>query len=94
MGLIYQMIPFNFPYWLVFKSGFPSLAAGNTLMVRNSDSTPQCGLELEKNFLEAGFEEGVYQNIQFSFIFKSIIILNLNFYCVYIIGLNKSYKFS
>lgn len=36
LGSIYLMVPFNFPFWLTFKSGVPMLAAGNTVLMRGS----------------------------------------------------------
>lgn len=50
------MIPFNFPFWLTLKSAVPMLAAGNTVLLRNSDSTPILADELEKVFVEAGYD--------------------------------------
>lgn len=44
------MIPFNFPLWLTFKSGLPMLAAGNTIICRNSDSSPRLAQAIEELF--------------------------------------------
>ena len=56
IGVIYQITPFNFPFWLCFKSGIPTLALGNSILHKNSHSTPIMGLALEELFKEAGYE--------------------------------------
>lgn len=43
MGVVYSIVPFNFPFYLAFKGGLPNLLLGNVLLSRNSDSTPLLG---------------------------------------------------
>lgn len=43
MGVVYYIIPFNFPFFLAFKGGLPNLLLGNTILARNSDNTPLLG---------------------------------------------------
>ena len=50
LGTIYMISPFNFPFWLIFKGIIPILAAGNSALVRVSDSTPLTGLAAEELF--------------------------------------------
>ena len=56
------MIPFNYPIWLVFKSCIPSLALGNSIIMRPSDCSPLTGLAMEELFRfgviirEAGYD--------------------------------------
>jgi acyl-CoA reductase-like NAD-dependent aldehyde dehydrogenase len=45
--VIYLLVPFNFPLWLTFKGGIPNLYLGNSLLMRNSDSTPQLAEKIE-----------------------------------------------
>lgn len=54
------MIPFNYPFWLTFKAGIPILAAGNTILMRNSDSTPILAEELERLFKISGFDNNEF----------------------------------
>jgi succinate-semialdehyde dehydrogenase/glutarate-semialdehyde dehydrogenase len=63
LGLLYVIVPFNFPFWLTFKSCIPNLALGNTVLIRNSDSTPRLGKLLEDLFVSSGFDKGEFQNI-------------------------------
>jgi succinate-semialdehyde dehydrogenase/glutarate-semialdehyde dehydrogenase len=43
MGVVYNIIPFNFPFFLAFKGALPNLLLGNAILARNSDSTPLLG---------------------------------------------------
>lgn len=63
LGVIYQIVPFNFPIWLTIKGGLPSILLGNTIIHRNSDTTPMCGIAMEELFNEAGYESGEFQNV-------------------------------
>lgn len=61
LGIVGSIMPWNFPYWQGMRFAAPSLIAGNTIIMKPSSVTAQCGLELEKAFAEAGFPEGVFQ---------------------------------
>ena len=63
VGPILDIVPWNFPFWMPFKSLLPPLILGNPILLKHSPSTPQCGEALEKIFREAGFEEGEFQNL-------------------------------
>lgn len=58
IGIVYNLVPFNFPLYLNVKGGLPSLLIGNTLMVRNADSCPNLGILLEETMEKAGFNNG------------------------------------
>lgn len=70
--MLYQ--PWNFPMWLVFKTVIPQLVVGNTVLVKNASNTPLSGIELEKVFLEAGFDEGIYQYFPINYKDSEVII--------------------
>jgi succinate-semialdehyde dehydrogenase/glutarate-semialdehyde dehydrogenase len=61
LGPLVLVQPWNFPFWLPFKTVIPQLVVGNTVLVKNASNTPQCGQKLQEVFEKAGFEEGVYQ---------------------------------
>jgi len=63
LGVILGVMPWNFPYWQVFRFAIPAIIAGNTVVVKHASNVAGCGKLLEKLFLEAGFSEGVYQNL-------------------------------
>lgn len=62
-GTIGSIMPWNFPYWQALRFAAPSLIAGNTLILKPASPTIQCGIEIEKMFLEAGFSEGIFQTV-------------------------------
>jgi succinate-semialdehyde dehydrogenase/glutarate-semialdehyde dehydrogenase len=58
LGVIYYIVPFNFPFYLNFKGGLPNLLLGNCLLMRNADSTPYLGELIEKLMIQAGYDSG------------------------------------
>lgn len=63
LGIVASIMPWNFPYWQALRFAAPCLMAGNTIVMKPSSATLQCGLELEKAFSETGFPEGAFQTI-------------------------------
>lgn len=63
LGPILGIMPWTFPLWQTTRMGIPTLLAGNVLLVKHSPNTQRCSLELERVMLEAGFPEGVFQNL-------------------------------
>jgi succinate-semialdehyde dehydrogenase/glutarate-semialdehyde dehydrogenase len=63
LGTILGVMPWNFPYWQVFRFAIPAIIAGNTVVVKHASNVAGCSELLEEIFLEAGFPEGIYQNL-------------------------------
>lgn len=66
LGVILGVMPWNFPYWQVFRFAIPTILAGNTVVVKHASNVAGCAKLIEKLFLEAGFPKGIYQNLLIS----------------------------
>lgn len=74
LGIVMAIMPWNFPFWQVFRCAAPAIMAGNTVVLKHASNVPDSALLIEQIFHEAGAPQGVFQTLLISSSDTSMVI--------------------
>jgi succinate-semialdehyde dehydrogenase/glutarate-semialdehyde dehydrogenase len=63
LGVVLAVMPWNFPYWQVFRAAVPALIAGNAMVLKHASNVPRCALEIARLFRDAGAPDGLFETL-------------------------------
>lgn len=76
VGIIYGIMPWNFPFWQVLRAAVPTIMAGNTFVLKHAPNVIGCGLAIENLFIDAGFAENIFSNLVIDINLSEKVIAN------------------
>ncbi|KPK73993.1 MAG: succinate-semialdehyde dehydrogenase [Acidithiobacillales bacterium SM23_46] len=66
LGTLLAVMPWNYPFWQLFRAAAPAMMVGNTVVMKHASNVPQCALAIEEIFIQSGFPAGVFRTLLIS----------------------------
>ncbi len=86
IGIVLAVMPWNFPFWQVFRFAAPALMAGNAAVLKHASNVPGCALAIENIFVKAGFPENLFRTLMISANQVEAVIMNPHIRAVTLTG--------
>ena len=86
IGTVLAVMPWNFPFWQVFRFAAPALMAGNAAVLKHASNVPGCALAIEDIFVKAGFPEHLFRTLMISASQVESVIMNQHVKAVTLTG--------
>ncbi len=74
LGIVLAVMPWNFPFWQVFRAAVPALVAGNAVVLKHASNVPECALTIEAIFHRAGFPLNIFRTLMVTSAHASIAV--------------------
>lgn len=86
LGVLLAVMPWNFPFWQVFRFAAPALMAGNAAILKHTSNVPGCALAIEQIFIKAGFPANLFRTLMISAKQVEPVIMNQHVKAVTLTG--------
>jgi succinate-semialdehyde dehydrogenase/glutarate-semialdehyde dehydrogenase len=86
LGVVLAVMPWNFPFWQVFRAATPALMAGNALLLKHAPNVPQCALAIETTFRDSDLPEGLFTTLMIEVDLVAVAIASPHVHAVTLTG--------
>lgn len=92
LGVVFAIMPWNFPLWQVFRFAAPALMGGNAALLKHAPTVPGCAMAIERIFRDAGFPDGLFRSLLISVLQSKVVIRHKHVAAVTLTGSTRAGK--